>query len=211
MRRLRCAASVAHFVTHLAALALAVVTSAAFAAPGALDTTFGAGTGKVITAVGAGNDNANGMAIQPDGKIVLAGGCVNGANNDFCIARYNTDGTLDTTFDPNANNLVYATAVQADGKVLVCGNFTNIGGQTRNHIARLDAVTGAADSFDPNANAFLYSAVTQDDGKILVSGSFTSIGGQIRTFICFRHQELAGFRSGLWSKQNSHGRPQTQP
>ena len=54
--------------------------------------------------------------------------------------------------------IVYSIAVQADGKILVGGNFTSIGGQTRNHIARLDATTGLADSFDPNAsNAVLPS------------------------------------------------------
>ena len=45
-----------------------------------------------------------------------------------------------------------AIAVQADGKILVGGYFTSIGGQTRNCIARLDATTGLADSFNPNAN-----------------------------------------------------------
>ena len=42
-------------------------------------------------------------------------------------------------------------AVQTDGKILVGGGFTHIGGQTRNYIARLDATTGLADSFNPNA------------------------------------------------------------
>ena len=56
-----------------------------------------------------------------------------------------------------------------------------IGGQTRNYIARLDRVTGAADSFDPNANIFVYSVAIQADGKILAAGGFSganSIGGQ---------------------------------
>jgi streptogramin lyase len=69
------------------------------------------------------------------------------------IARLNTDGALDTAFNPNANSPVYAIAVQANGKILAGGFFTNIGGQTRNYIARLDATTGSADSFDPNASA----------------------------------------------------------
>ena len=62
------------------------------------------------------------------------------------IARLNTDGTLDTAFDPNANGAVFAIAVQADGKILVGGDFNgpnSIGGQTRNRIARLDATTGS--------------------------------------------------------------------
>src|SRR5205807_4465683 len=49
----------------------------------------------------------------------------------------NTDGTLDASFDPNANNGVYSIAVQADGKILVGGQFTSIGAQTRNFFARL--------------------------------------------------------------------------
>ena len=53
------------------------------------------------------------------------------------------------------------------------GDFTSIGGQTRNRIARLDAATGAADSFDPNASSDVYSIAVQADGKILAGGVFT--------------------------------------
>ena len=68
---------------------------------------------------------------------------------------------------------VHSIAVQADGKILAGGNFTSIGGQTRNHIARLDATTGLADSFNPNANSDVYSIAVQADGKILAGGDFT--------------------------------------
>jgi uncharacterized delta-60 repeat protein len=140
--------------------------------------------------------NANGtvrvMVVQPDGKILLAGdfttlspngGGVVARNR---IARLNPDGTLDATFDPNAMGLgtVASIALQADGKILVGGQFTNIGGQPRNNIARLDAATGLADSFNPNANDFVGSIVVQADGKILVGGRFdgtNSIGGQTRS------------------------------
>src|SRR5206468_10201802 len=70
--------------------------------------------------------------------------------------------------------------VQGDGKILVGGTFTSIGGQTRNYIARLDATTGLADSFDPNADGSVHSIALQADGKILAGGLFTSIGGQTR-------------------------------
>ena len=106
--------------------------------------------------------NANGtvrvVVVQPDGKILLGGDFTTLSPNGGAavtrnrIARLNPDGTLDTAFNPNANDAVYAIAVQADGKILVGGVFTSIGGQTRNRIARLDATTGLADSFDPNAN-----------------------------------------------------------
>ena len=78
--------------------------------------------------------------------------------------------------------------MQADGKILAGGFFNganSIGGQTRNRIARLDAMTGLADAFDPNANGNVFSIALQSDGKILVGGTFNganSIGGQTRDF-----------------------------
>ena len=60
------------------------------------------------------------------------------------------------------------------------GQFTTIGGQTRNHIARLDAATGLADSFNPNAGGNVFAIAVQRDGKILAGGNFTTIGGQQR-------------------------------
>jgi uncharacterized delta-60 repeat protein len=95
----------------------------------------------------------------------------------------NTDGTLDTAFNPNATGEVDAIAVQPDGKILVGGRFGNIGGQIRNHIARLDSNTGLADSFDPNAEFEVDAITVQLDGKILVGGVFVAIGGQMRNHI----------------------------
>ena len=82
--------------------------------------------------------------------------------------------------------------VQADGKILVGGNFTSIGGQTRNRIARLDATTGLADSFNPNANDDVHAIAVQADGKILAGGFFASIGGQTRNRIA-RLDATTGF------------------
>ncbi len=137
--------------------------------------------------------NANGAVqvavIQPDGKILIGGDFTMLSPNGGAavmrnhIARLNPDGTLDTAFDPNANNTVLSIAVQADGKILAGGLFTNIGGAARNFIARLDAATGAVDSFDPNANSFVASIAVQADGKILAGGQFNSIGGATRNLI----------------------------
>ena len=79
--------------------------------------------------------------------------------------------------------LSFQSRCRRTAKILVGGVFTSIGGQTRNHIARLDATTGLADSFNPNANGPVYSIAVQADGKILVGGNFTSIGGQTRNRI----------------------------
>jgi uncharacterized delta-60 repeat protein len=128
-------------------------------------------------------------AVQPDGKILIFGDFTTVSPNGGAavprnrIARLNPDGTLDAVFNPNANDVVRAIALQADGRILVGGYFTEIGGQPRNRIARLDPTTGLADSFDPNANSDgsgVFTLFIQPDGKILVGGSFTSIGGQTR-------------------------------
>ena len=93
------------------------------------------------------------------------------------IARLNADGTLDTGFNPNADGYVYSIALQADGKILIGGCFTTIGGVTRNRIARLNADGTLDTGFNPNANGHVYSIALQADGKILVGGDFTTIGG----------------------------------
>ena len=95
-----------------------------------------------------------------------------------------TTGAADS-FDPNVNlnGIIHAIAIQSDGKILVGGDFINIGGQPRKYIARLDPVTGLADSFDSNPNNSVSSLAIQSDGKILVNGSFGAIGGQPRRYI----------------------------
>ena len=104
------------------------------------------------------------------------------------IARLDPTTGLADSFDPHAGDplsfpRVQAIAVQADGKILVSGVFTLIGGQPRFGFARLDATTGLADSFDPNANSDVFAIAVQADGKILAGGAFISIGGQNRNRI----------------------------
>ena len=89
----------------------------------------------------------------------------------------------DPGFNPGASSDVFSLAVQADGKILVGGNFTTLGGQTRNYIGRLNA-DGTLDSgFNPGASSSVYSLAVQADGKILVGGSFTTLGGLTRYHI----------------------------
>jgi len=63
-----------------------------------LDSSFDS-DGKVTTNFGPSTDYGYGLALQNDGKIVVAGFSWNGSNNDFALVRYNSDGSLDTTFD----------------------------------------------------------------------------------------------------------------
>ena len=127
------------------------------------------------------------IAVQADGKILAGGGFgIIGGQPRNRIARLDPMTGLAETFNPDANGYVASIAVQADGKILVGGGFdgiNSIGGQARNHMARLDPMTGLADSFDPNANDAVSSIAVQADGKILVGGGFTNIGGQTRSHI----------------------------
>jgi uncharacterized delta-60 repeat protein len=86
-------------------------------------------------------------------------------------------------FDPGANGPVYATAIQADGKILVGGYFTTLGGQPRNNIGRLNSDGTLDTTFNPGADYYVYSLAVQADGKILVGGYFTTLGGQRRNRI----------------------------
>ena len=137
------------------------------------------------------NPNADGsyvysIAVQADGKI-LAGGFFNniGGQARRSVARLDAVTGLADSWNANSNDTVKSIAVQADGKILVGGAFAanSIGGQPRNYIARLDAMTGLADSWDPNSNGFVYSIAVQADGKILAGGNFSNIGGQPRNSI----------------------------
>jgi uncharacterized delta-60 repeat protein len=98
---------------------------------GSRDLTFGSG-GLVTTDI-TGNvwgDRANAVAIQPDGKIIAAGGGHSGVTNDFIVIRYNADGSLDTSFDgdgkvitdfSNSSDGLSGVAIQANGKIIAAG------------------------------------------------------------------------------------------
>lgn len=103
-------------------------------ANGSLDTSFN-NTGKQITSFGA-SEAPRGMALQNDGKIVLAGLKDTGTTKYFALARYNSDGSLDktfagtgkkiTNFSGNANpDSATALRIQPDGKIVVCGDVFN--------------------------------------------------------------------------------------
>jgi uncharacterized delta-60 repeat protein len=100
---------------------------------GSIDTTFGT-NGMVFTTIGSGDDDGEAVTIQSDGKIVLAGFTWNGTDEDFAVVRYNTDGTLDTSFGTggkvvtpigSADDRAHGVTVQPDGKILVVGETDN--------------------------------------------------------------------------------------
>ena len=101
---------------------------------GALDPTFGSG-GKVSVAVGSSTDYVGAVALQADGKIVVAGGSYNGTNYDIAVARFTAAGVLDNTFGTGgkvisaisgANEGAYGVVIQPDGRIVIAG-FSNSG------------------------------------------------------------------------------------
>jgi uncharacterized delta-60 repeat protein len=131
------------------------------------------------------------MAIQEDRKILIGGGfsSVDGQARSF-LARLNTNGTLDASFNPGANGVgVYALAVQPDGKVVVGGAFTNLAGQPRTNIGRLHGDGSLDDTFNPGVNGSVSSIALQADGKILLGGSFATLGGQVRVCLGRLHPD----------------------
>lgn len=128
------------------------------------------------------------MALQPDGKVIV-GGAFDSYDGTPCsnIIRLNTDGSLDTGFDPGtgANLIVWSTVVQPDGKIIIGGQFTNYNGTTRNRIARLNADGSLDSGFDPGsgANTNIRTVALQPDGKILIGGDFGNYDGVPRGMV----------------------------
>lgn len=146
-------------------------------ADGTLDAAFNTN----LNALGP-NGAVNSIAIQGDGKILLAGAfsAVNGTSRNF-IARLNTDGTLDATFDPGVgpDASVNTVLVQPNGAIVIGGGFSTVNGISRMGIERLTS-TGTRDStFDPGAgaNAVVNALLVQPDTKLLIGGAFTMFNG----------------------------------
>lgn len=100
---------------------------------GDLDSTFG-NFGKVETGLAAGDIKANGMVIEPDGKIIVAGYAFNGKDDDFAVLCYNSNGSLDKNFGKGGITITdfgfgddhgNAVAFQSDGAIVVAGYAYN--------------------------------------------------------------------------------------
>ncbi len=123
------------------------------------------------------------VALAPDGRIVVVGTFTTfGGLSRSRVARLNSDGTLDLTFDPGtgANGNIHAVAVQSDGKVIIGGVFTNVDGVARNRVARLNT-DGTVDlGFDPGTGCdnTVYAALVEPSGTILIGGNFNNFNGQ---------------------------------
>lgn len=130
------------------------------------------------------------VAIQSDGKILFGGEfvAINGASIRR-IARLNTDGSLDSSFNSgnvgaggvswNISNGIYKISILPDESILITGGFTTYNGVARNRIARLNSngSLDAAFAASAGANAAVKPVGIQNDGKIIIGGSFSSYNG----------------------------------
>ena len=137
---------------------------------------FGGGTGMVTTTVGTGNSVGNGVTVQADGKVLVAGSSSAG----FTLLRYNSDGSLDTSFNGTGQavsalgGVAHSVVVQDDGKIVVAGSSASDFGLVRyNADGTLDISFGSGGTVMTAIGAGVdgaRSVTLQSDGKILVAG-----------------------------------------
>lgn len=172
---------------------------------GSLDTTFGtAGTGKVTTSFYSGQKNsAKGVILQPDGKIVVAGYANDGTNDNFALARYNTNGTLDTSFNDRGGlciigapcsgqvvtdiNGIYSKAnslaLDAGSKIVVAGiagsGFAvaryNIDGSMDISFGAIGTGLAGTDFGGLGASSGATAVAIQSNGKIVAAGTLSNM------------------------------------
>jgi uncharacterized delta-60 repeat protein len=139
--------------------------------------------------VNGGSSQVIETAIQSDGKILVAGDfrIINGVNKNS-IARFNTDGTLDMSFNTGsgANDAIFSIGFQSDGKIIVSGIFTNYNGVTVGRIARLNTdgsldqtfnTTGVGFNSNSGGNSEISEVKVISGDKILIGGTFTNYNG----------------------------------
>src|SRR6266705_3001538 len=186
--------------------------AARYLANGTIDTTFGV-AGKVRTDFGhADFDQARSAVLQPDGKIVAAGTAIfnNGLSEPFAVARYNTNGTLDTTFSSDGKMFIdfgsfdqtaYSVFLQPDGKIVTAGypntessdsDFLFARLKTNGSLDRTFGVGGKVRTSFGDLNGGAYGAVLQPDGKIVAAGFQATPTSKFSEFALARYLGSSG-------------------
>jgi len=171
---------------------------------GTLDPTFGSG-GRVITQIGSSDDHPYAAALQPDGRIVVAGRSTFSFLYNFAVVRYNSDGTLDNSFGVggiattavgSGHAEIWSIALQPDGKIVAGGSVSNSSaGEVRFALARYSSTGSLDDSFGmggvTTTEVGTYSRISdvelQSDGKIVVVGGATN-GPTLNDFAVLRYE-----------------------
>ena len=130
------------------------------------------------------------LVVQPDGKMLINGG----------HKRLNSDGTLDATYNVsfNSGGGTNSFALQANGSVLLAGEFTHLNTQPRQNIGRVLGTGGSDGSFVPSTTGIFWCTTLQADGRAIVGGTFqhdtlpyTLISGVQRGYIARLHNDVA--------------------
>jgi uncharacterized delta-60 repeat protein len=156
-------------------LVLPVTSASGGTAAGGLDPSFGLG-GKVLTRFGSADARANAVAIQADGRIIVAGQL--SPDGMLALARYDVDGTLDPAFGVAGKVTTditapgFAVAIQSDGKIVVAGGVL----LRYNTNGTPDATFGG----DGVVEAALHDLALQADDKIVVAGTIDGTSGLAR-------------------------------
>jgi uncharacterized delta-60 repeat protein len=128
------------------------------------------------------NGQVNALVLQPAGGIIVGGQFTQiGSVEALNLGRYNVDGTPDKNFGTQpgqqlgANGVVYALAVQADGKIVIGGNFSTVFGQPRRGVARLNTDNTLDGPIPPQAGVLggVRALAATKDGSFLAGGAFT--------------------------------------
>jgi uncharacterized delta-60 repeat protein len=182
---------------------------------GSFDTSFGAG-GKLATNMASTNATAYAVMIQSDGKIVASGNSYSGTYPEFihysALARYNLDGSLDTSFGSGGRVLTlsgfttWVGAIQSNGKIVVAGyelaRYTNTGA--------LDLSFGSAGKvafeFGDDSNDLAYSVAIQPNGKIIAAGmSYSAESGSSFGLVRYLAETSSALISGRVTAPDARG------
>ncbi len=141
------------------------------------------------------NGAVNAFAFQPDGKIIIGGlftrAIPPGGTTAILrhhLARLNPEGSFDASFELSDGGRPLVSVTQTDGKIVIGGSFTSVGGTSHNYVARLNADGTVDTAYQPDFNGRVYAMALQSDGKVIVGGAFTTMGGE-------KHQYLARLNS----------------
>lgn len=149
-------------------------------ADGSVDQSFGFSAGL--------NNTPLCLALQSDGRILIGGQFSQvDISQRFNFARLNSDGTVDSTFDPGIgpNGQVNAIAIDQFGRILIGGNFTGYNGFARGGVARVFGDGTLDPAFDPSVGTGgnVFALVLQHNGEVIIGGRFVQFVGINRTFL----------------------------
>ena len=168
---------------------------------GSISSSFNQGTGFGSSVYAA--------ATQSDGKIIAGGTFTTYSGSSAVrIARLNTNGTLDTTFNTGtagANAIVYSTSVQSDQKVIIAGTFTTYSGSTKNSITRINTDGTSDSTFNSGTGvgaSSIYATAIQSDGKIIAVGTFTTYSGSARGYVVRINTDGTADTAPTWNQGN---------